>query len=210
MLNKKHSKSSKIWLKRNFKDKLVIEARKKKLRSRSWFKLYEIQKKEKIFYSGMKVLDLGSSPGGWSKYAVSCLGEKGFVIACDILPMKNIKNVEFMKGNIEDEFFLKNLIKRCKLEKISVVMSDISPNISGISIIDMPNSIKLLNLALMICLKTITPKGVFVFKVFQGENLNVFLKKIKLVFKKVKILNLCSSRYKSRESYIIAKETSCN
>lgn len=206
MLNKKRSKSSKIWLRRNFKDKFVIEAKKKNLRSRSWFKLDEIQKKEKIFYPGLKVLDLGSSPGGWSKYAINCLGKKGLVIACDILPMKNIKNVEFIQGNIKDKFFFKTLINRCNLEKISVVMSDMSPNISGIPTIDIPNSIKLLNLSLMICLKIITSKGIFLSKVFQGKNLDIFLKKIKLIFKTVKILNLNSSRFNSRELYIIAKK----
>lgn len=206
MLIKKRSKSSKIWLRRNIKDKFVIIAKKKKLRSRSWFKLDEIQKKEKIFYPGLKVIDLGSSPGGWSKYAASCLGRKGLVIACDILPMKNMNNVEFIQGNIKDNFFFKNFVKRCNLEKISVVMSDMSPNISGIPIIDIPNSIKLLNLSLLICLKTIMPKGTFLSKVFQGKNLDDFLKKIKLLFKKVKILNLRSSRSNSRELYIIAKE----
>lgn len=205
MLIKNFSGSSKTWLKNHFNDKYAMHARKQKLRSRAWFKLDEIQKKEKIFCEGMTIVDLGCTPGGWSKYAMNYLGAKGLILACDILPMDPIKGVVFIQGDLREKLFLNNFLKRCSLEKVKVLMSDMSPNISGISVIDMANTMCLLNLALDICRVILIKNGTFLAKMFQGKGCNNFLRKVHFLFKNVKIRKLNTSRSKSREVYIIAK-----
>lgn len=192
-------------LKKQFNDKYAILAREKKLRSRSWFKLDELQKKEKIFYKGINIVDLGSTPGGWSKYASSYIGIKGSIMACDILPMNPIKGVTFIQGDLRKKMFLKDFINRCSKKKISVLMSDMSPNISGISIVDMSNATNLLHLALDVCCIVLKKNGTFLSKMFQGQECNHFLQKVQYFFKSIKIRKLNTSRSKSREVYIIAK-----
>lgn len=97
-----------------FEDKYTILARKKKLRSRAWFKLKEIQEKEKIFFKGINVVDLGCAPGGWSKYAANFLDNTGLIIACDILPIKPIKGVYFIQGDLSKKNFLDKFLQKCK------------------------------------------------------------------------------------------------
>lgn len=206
MVTKNRSKSSKFWIKKNDKDQYVIQAKRRKFRSRSWFKLQEIEKKNKIFKSNMNVIDIGSSPGGWSQYAIKRIKPKGIIIACDILPMKPIKNVIFFKGNFCQKDIFNNFLNICKKRKIQVCMSDLSPNITGISSIDIPKSFMLASYALKICLSTLEPNGIFLIKIFQGDGFNNFLKKINFLFKSVKICKPSASRSRSREVYILAKE----
>ncbi|CUR53829.1 Ribosomal RNA large subunit methyltransferase E [Serratia symbiotica] len=205
MINKKRSSSSRRWLKEHFNDKYVQQAKKNKLRSRSWFKLNEIQKHDKLFNPGMIVLDLGSSPGGWSKYVIKKIGHYGRVIACDILPMSPIPGVEFFQGDLSNTLILKSLLKYIGKIKIQVVISDMAPNISGISSIDIPKSTYLVELALKICRNVLSLNGSFLVKVFHGDEFDACLQKIQSLFKEVKIRKPNACRVNSREVYIVAK-----
>ncbi|WP_041069159.1 23S rRNA (uridine(2552)-2'-O)-methyltransferase RlmE [Candidatus Ishikawella capsulata] len=205
MIVKKRYNSSKSWLRKHFSDKYVKQAHEKKLRSRAYFKLEEIQKKEKIFYPGMDVLDLGSSPGSWSQYAAKCIQPHGYVIACDILPMKPMINVKFFQGDIR-KTVLQDIFNSIDTTNIQVVMSDMAPNISGIPNIDIPNTIYLVESALKISVKVLSDKGSFLVKIFQGEGFNESFKKISLFFRKVKIIKPNASYLTSREVYILAKQ----
>lgn len=202
--NKKRSASSTRWLNEHFKDQFVLQAQKKGLRSRAWFKLEEIQKTDKLFKPGMTVVDLGAAPGGWSQYVASVIGNKGRIIACDLLPMDPIVGVDFLRGDFRDEAVLNALLARVGEDKVQVVMSDMAPNMSGQPAVDIPRAMYLVELALDMCRDVLAPNGSFIVKVFQGEGFEQYLKAIREMFKVVKIRKPQASRARSREVYIVA------
>jgi 23S rRNA (uridine2552-2'-O)-methyltransferase len=204
MSNKKRSASSSRWIQEHFSDKYVIQAQKKGLRSRAWFKLDEIQQNDKLFKSGVTVVDLGAAPGGWSQYAVTQIGVTGRVIACDILPMDPIVGVDFLQGDFRDERVLNALLERVEDKKVQVVMCDMAPNMSGTPAVDIPKSMYLVELALDMCRDVLAPGGSFLVKVFQGDGFDEYLREIRSLFTKVKIRKPDASRARSREVYIVA------
>ena len=203
-MGKKRSASSNRWMHEHFSDKYVIQAQKKGLRSRAWFKLDEIQSTDKLFKPGMTVVDLGAAPGGWSQYVVTQIGNSGRVIACDILPMDPIVGVDFLQGDFLDELVLKALTERVGEDKVQVVMSDMAPNMSGTPSVDIPRSMYLVELALEMAKDVLAPGGSFLVKVFQGEGFDEYLTQIRSLFTKVKIRKPDASRARSREVYIVA------
>ena len=204
MSNKKRSASSTRWLNEHFNDRFVQQAQKKGLRSRAWFKLEEIQKSDKLFKPGITVVDLGAAPGGWSQYVASLIGNKGRIIACDLLPMDPIVGVDFLQGDFRDEIVLKALLERVGEEKVQVVMSDMAPNMSGQPAVDIPRAMYLVELALDMCRDVLAHNGNFIVKVFQGEGFEEYLKQVRSMFKTVKIRKPEASRARSREVYIVA------
>ena len=204
MANKKRSASSSRWLQEHFSDKYVQQAKKKGFRSRAWFKLEEIQQSDNIFKPGMTVVDLGAAPGGWSQYVVQQLGNKGRIIACDLLPMDPIVGVDFLQGDFRDELVLKALLDRVGDNKVQVVMSDMAPNMSGTPAVDIPRSMYLVELALDMCRDVLAPGGSFIVKVFQGEGFDEYMGQIRSLFTKVKVRKPDASRSRSREVYIVA------
>jgi 23S rRNA (uridine2552-2'-O)-methyltransferase len=203
-MGKKRSASSTRWLHEHFSDKYVQQAQKKGLRSRAWFKLDEIQKSDQLFKPGMTVVDLGAAPGGWSQYVVTQIGDRGRVIACDILPMDPIAGVDFLQGDFRDEMVLKTLLERVGDNKVQVVMSDMAPNMSGTPAVDIPRAMYLVELALDMCRDVLAPGGSFLVKVFQGEGFDPYLQEIRALFTTVKVRKPDASRARSREVYIVA------
>lgn len=204
MSNKKRSASSTRWLNEHFKDRFVLQAQKKGLRSRAWFKLEEIQNTDKLFKPGITVVDLGAAPGGWSQYVAPLIGEKGRIIACDLLPMDPIVGVDFLQGDFRDEAVLSALLERVGDKKVQVVMSDMAPNMSGQPSVDIPRAMYLVELALDMCRDVLAENGSFIVKVFQGEGFETYLKSVRDMFKTVKIRKPEASRARSREVYIVA------
>ncbi|CAK9883716.1 MAG: Ribosomal RNA large subunit methyltransferase E [Candidatus Erwinia impunctatus] len=204
MTGKKRSASSSRWLQEHFSDKYVQQAQKKGLRSRAWFKLDEIQQSDKLFRPGMNAVDLGAAPGGWSQYAVTQIGSKGCIIACDILPMDPIVGVDFLQGDFREEAVLKALLDRVGEQSVQVVMSDMAPNMTGTPAVDIPRSMYLVELALDMCRDVLAPGGSFLVKVFQGDGFEDYLREIRSLFTKVKIRKPDASRSRSREVYIVA------
>ncbi|MCD9466975.1 MULTISPECIES: 23S rRNA (uridine(2552)-2'-O)-methyltransferase RlmE [Photobacterium] len=204
MSRKKQSASSGRWLKEHFDDKYVQEAQKRGYRSRAFFKIEEIQNKDKLLKPGMTVVDLGAAPGGWSQYAAEIVGDNGQVIACDILPMDSLPGVSFLQGDFREEAVLDALLTRIKPEMVDVVMSDMAPNMSGNLASDQPRAMYLVELALDMCRQVLAPNGSFTVKVFQGEGFDQYLADIRSMFKVVKIRKPDSSRDRSREVYIVA------
>ncbi|GAB3215763.1 23S rRNA (uridine(2552)-2'-O)-methyltransferase RlmE [Pseudaeromonas pectinilytica] len=204
MSKKKRTPSSTRWLKEHFDDKYVQKAQKLGLRSRAVFKIDEIQLKDKLIKPGMTVVDLGAAPGGWSQFCVEQVGDKGRVIACDILPMDPIAGVDFLQGDFREESVLAALLERVGDAKVDVVLSDMAPNMSGTPAVDQPRSIYLIELALDMCRQVLAPNGSFVVKVFQGVGSEEYLKAVREVFKVVKVRKPDSSRARSREVYIVA------
>ena len=204
MSKKKHTASSKRWLDEHFDDEYVKKAQKLGLRSRAVFKIEEINLKDKLIKPGMKVVDLGAAPGGWSEYATKAVGDNGQVVACDILPMDPIAGVDFLQGDFREEAVLNALLDRIGGKDIDVVMSDMAANFTGNDSADSARSMYLVELALDMCHQVLKSNGAFVVKVFQGEGFDQFFKEVKSMFKVVKTRKPESSRARSREVYLVA------
>ncbi|CAL4042961.1 Ribosomal RNA large subunit methyltransferase E [Buchnera aphidicola (Phyllaphis fagi)] len=205
-MKKKRSISSHRWLSEHFNDQYVKSTHSQHLRARSWFKLHDIHVKYNLFKHGMNVIDLGSSPGSWSQYAINAVGKHGSVISCDINSMKKIQGVFFLQGDISNKIILNTLFNYIKHKKINLVMSDMSPKITGISYIDIPSAFFLSNLAFEITKSILSKKGIFLVKLFQGEGFQNYLKNIRSFFNIVKICKPNASRNRSREVFLLAME----
>lgn len=199
------SKTSSQWLKRHVDDFWVQEAQKEGWRSRAVYKLKEIDEKDQLLKPGMKLLDLGSAPGGWSQYASEVLQGKGQIIATDILPMDSLPQVTFVQGDFTEDEVLQKLLELMEGQQADLVLSDMAPNLSGMKAIDQPRSFYLAELALDLAQQLLKPGGNFLVKVFQGEGYNEYLNLLKPSFNKVITRKPKASRPKSREIYLLGK-----
>jgi len=200
----KRSKSSRQWLDRHFNDDYVKRAQKEGYRSRAVFKLLEIQEKDHIFKPGMRVVDLGAAPGGWSQVARKLVGDKGQLAALDILEMEPIAGVSFIQGDFREEGPLEELRNLLAGEPVDLVISDMAPNVTGMSSVDQPRVMYLCELALEFAKEYLRPGGGFVVKIFQGEGFDQYLKELRRFFGRVVSRKPKSSRPKSREIYLVA------
>lgn len=197
-------KSSRRWLREHFSDTYVKQAQQAGYRSRSVYKLLELQERDKLFRPGMIVVDLGAAPGGWSQVVTEFVGPKGHVIALDILPMEPIDGVEFILGDFTEDARVEELMQQVGTRQVDWVISDMAPNLSGIDSVDQPRSVYLAELALDFAQKVLPTQG-FLVKVFQGEGFDEFLKHARASFKKVIIRKPKASRGRSREVYILCR-----
>ncbi|MEP7312035.1 MAG: 23S rRNA (uridine(2552)-2'-O)-methyltransferase RlmE [Pseudomonadota bacterium] len=200
------TKSSAEWLQRHVNDPYVKQAQKDGYRSRSAYKLIQLNDKDRFLHPNTLVVDLGSAPGGWSQVAGRIVGKKGRVVATDILPMDALPNVEFIQGDFTDEAVLAQVLAALGGAKSDVIISDIAPNIKGIDSADQAASMYLVELALDMVRQTLKPGGTFVTKVFQGTGTDNFLKEVRKSFGKVAVRKPDASRAKSREVYYVARE----
>jgi 23S rRNA (uridine2552-2'-O)-methyltransferase len=197
------TKSSKQWLQERAHDPYVKAAKDKGYRARSAFKLLEIQEKHKLLKSGATVVELGAAPGGWSQVARPLLGEKGRLIAIDLLAMAPLPGVEYIQGDCQDEAIQQQIATLLNGEKIKVVLSDMAPNMSGMDAIDAPQSIWLAEVAFSFCSDHLKKDGTFLVKVFQGEGFDEYLKLLRQHFKKVVSCKPKASRDRSSEMYLL-------
>ena len=153
----------------------------------------------------MTVVDLGSAPGGWSQVAAEKVGDKGTVLASDILSMDPIAGVEFIQGDFTEDAVLAQLLAAMVDAQADLVISDMAPNMSGIAEIDQPQSMYLVELALDLATQVLKPQGVFLAKAFQGEGFDAFKAQCREHFAKVIIRKPDASRARSREVYLVAK-----
>ncbi len=204
-MGKSRSKSSGAWLREHFDDHYVKEAKRLGLRSRAAFKLMEIQEKDRLIKPGMVVVDLGAAPGGWSQFAMDMVGDRGRVIASDILPMDSLAGVEFVEGDFTEESVFNELMDLVGDNKADLVISDMAPNMSGMQAVDQPRSMYLAELALDMAKQVLKPGGSIVFKVFQGEGFDELLREMRPAFVQTVTRKPASSRSRSREVYLVAK-----
>lgn len=200
----KKSKSSRQWLDRHFNDEYVKRAQREGYRSRAVYKLLEIQERDRLLKPGQTVVDLGAAPGGWSQMAKQIVGSKGRVIALDILPMEPIAGVGFIEGDFRDDAVLQELRDLLQGQPVDLVISDMAPNISGMSAVDQPRAMYLCELALEFAREVLRPGGDLLVKVFQGEGFDQYYKELRASFKKVSTRKPKASRPKSREVYLLA------
>jgi len=191
------AKSNKQWLRRHVTDPYVRKAREQGYRSRSAFKLLEIDDKEKLLRPGATVVDLGAAPGGWSQVAATRVKPGGRVIAIDLLKIAPITGVEMMQGDF----------RAAKLEGVraDIVLSDLAPNLSGVANVDQARGAELAFAAIDFCRKMLKPDGVFVVKTFHGEAFGEVLARLKREFGKVMVRKPSASRGESSETYVVAR-----
>jgi 23S rRNA (uridine2552-2'-O)-methyltransferase len=201
----KKSKSSNRWLKEHFSDVYVKRAKQDGYRARSVYKLVETQERYKFIKPNMLIVDLGAVPGGWSEYAVRLVASEGMVFALDILPLQPIKGVDFIQGDFTRDEVVQELYTRLNGKKVDVVMSDMAPNLSGVSTVDQARSVNLATLAAAFAQKVLKPGGVFLTKIFQGEGFETYLKNLRHSYGEVKVIKPDASRSRSREVFLLAR-----
>jgi 23S rRNA (uridine2552-2'-O)-methyltransferase len=199
------SKSSNDWMDEHFNDHYVMKAKEEGYRSRACYKLMEIDDKDKLIKPGMTVIDLGSAPGSWSQVAVKRVGDHGLVVASDILLMDGLAGVTFLQGDFTEETVFDELMTIIGNRPVDLVISDMAPNMSGMSAVDQPSAMYLVELALDMARQVLKPGGNYVAKVFHGEGFDEYLKDMRSSFQKVVTRKPESSRARSREVYLVAK-----
>ncbi len=198
----KRSRSSKMWLQRQHSDDYVKRAVAEGYRSRAAYKLLEINQRDKLLKPGMTVVDLGAAPGGWSQVAVD-LVKPGRVFALDLLPIESLEGVDIIQGDFTESDVYAELVKRLTDRKVDLVISDMAPNFSGISDIDLPRAVYLAEIALDFAQEFLVPGGNFLVKLFQGEGCTEYMQTVKQVFTKVVVRKPKASRAESREVYLL-------
>ena len=198
------SKSSSRWLREHFDDVYVKKAQAEGLRSRAAFKLEELIDRDRLLKPGMRIVDLGAAPGGWSQLARKRLGDNGTIIALDILPMQGIGGVDFLQGDFREESVLHQLEERLEGNKVDLVLSDMAPNMSGVALADQIRAMDLADLALDFSRQWLKPGGSFLIKLFQGTGFDDYVRSLRADFTRVTMRKPKASRARSREVYALA------
>jgi 23S rRNA (uridine2552-2'-O)-methyltransferase len=195
--------SSQRWLERQLNDPFVREAKAKGYRSRSAFKLIELDDKFHFLKPGARVLDLGAAPGGWSQVAAKRIGAKGAVVAADVLEIAPLPGVTVLQADISGPDALAKL-REALCGPADVVLSDMAASTTGHRATDHLRTVALLEAALGIAAFLLKPGGAFVGKVFQGGATGELLADIKKMFRDVKHVKPRASRAESVELYLVA------
>ena len=203
IFKKKLKSGSKKWISRNIEDIYVLKKRSHNLRSRSAFKLLEIDRKFKILKNNSYVLDLGCAPGGWSQIIAKKV-KNGKILANDILPMDEISNVTFILGDFLSDKIQERISKHFKT-KIDIVVSDMASNTTGNKDLDSFRTSELCLNAMTFSRKILNNNGIFLSKFFMGSSFNEIQTKANAFFKKVVFYKPNSSRKESRELYMFCK-----
>ncbi len=194
----------KAWVRERKREYYYRRAKEEKFRSRAAYKLLQAVEKHGFIKPGDVVVDLGAAPGGWTQASLRIVGSKGFVLGVDLKLMEPIDqpNVRTVIGDVTDSQTTQH-IKEFLPRSADVVISDVSPNVSGIWELDHARQIDLARRSLEVATSVLRPKGNFFVKVFQGDMLNDFVKEVKQHFGFVKLVKPKASRAKSAELYVL-------
>jgi 23S rRNA (uridine2552-2'-O)-methyltransferase len=198
---KKRTIGSQKWLERQLNDPYVRAAQAQGLRSRAAFKLLELDEKHKLLKPGLRVVDLGAAPGGWTQVVVQKGGVR--VVALDLLPMDPLNGAVILQGDFQDAA-VEQAVLAALNGPADLVLSDMAPNTTGHNSTDHLRIIGLAELALDFALKVLAPGGGFVAKVFQGGTEKGLLDQLKRSFTSVKHGKPPASRKDSAELYVVA------
>ena len=207
----KSKKVNKAWLADHLNDPYVKLAQKEGYRARAAYKLKEIDETLGLIRPGMRVVDLGSSPGAWSQYlrrrmapAGAAAGAlDGTLVALDILPMEPVEGVTFLQGDFRDDEVLARLTEVVGGQPLDLVVSDMAPNLSGIKSSDSARIAHLVELALEFAQNHLKPEGALVVKLFHGSGYSQLVKLFKQHFKLVKPVKPKASRDRSAETFLV-------
>jgi len=201
----KRKGSSRRWLKRHVQDPYVQRAQREGYRSRAAYKLLELQEKDQLIHRGMRVVDLGSAPGGWSQVAAELTGRNGRVVAMDLLPMEPIPGVDLLQGDFRADEDLARLETLLGGAGVDLVLSDMAPNVSGMKAVDQPRMMYLVELAAELAGRVLKPGGGLAVKAFQGEGFDAVVRTLRSGYDRVVIRKPAASRSDSKEVYLVAK-----
>lgn len=201
--NQKLSKSSRVWMREHLDDHFVKKAQKEGYRARAAYKLLEMQEKHRLIKPGMTVVDLGAAPGSWSQIAGKLVGDRGLVVASDILEMDALPDVTFLQGDFREQEIFDKLLNILNGRQVDLVISDMAPNTSGNRAVDQPRQIYLCELALDFAQKVLGVNGQMVVKVFQGTGFDEFRKQMVDGFDVIKTAKPAASRARSKEVFLI-------
>lgn len=195
---------SKAWVKERKREYYYRRAKEEKYRSRAAYKLLQAVEKHPFIKPGDVVVDLGAAPGGWTQASRKIVGEKGFVLGVDLKPVEpiDLPNVRTITADITDSQTTRH-IQELLPRSADAVVSDVSPNISGVWELDHARQIDLAQESLRIAVSVLKPGGNFFVKVFQGDMLQDFVRRVKFHFAFVKLIKPKASRARSAEVYVL-------
>lgn len=191
---------------RHVSDRFVQRAQTEGYRSRAAYKLKELAQRDRLIRPGMRVVDLGAAPGGWSQVASELVGTQGLVIAVDILEMKPIAGVVFVRGDFREESTLQAVEAALDGGRVDLVLSDMAPNLSGVAVVDQARTMQLTELALTFALKWLKPRGNLLVKSFQGAAFGGMREQVRRHFREVAVRKPPASRSSSSEIYLLGRD----
>jgi 23S rRNA (uridine2552-2'-O)-methyltransferase len=205
---KKH-RASQAWIARHINDPYVKQAQQKGYRARSAFKFIEIDDKFKLIKLGQKIVDLGAAPGSWCQIASERSRVEGIqrcpILALDLLPMDPVVGVDFIQGDFREDEAIAQIDAWLAGSKVGLVMSDMSPNLSGVPSADAARMEHLLELCLEFTLAHLSPDGAMIVKAFHGSGYSQMIKRFKDAFMTVEPFKPKSSRDESSETYVVCR-----
>jgi 23S rRNA (uridine2552-2'-O)-methyltransferase len=201
----KKSHSSRQWLRRHVNDPYVQRSKREGYRSRSAYKLIEIDERDRLLRPGQVIVDLGSAPGGWSQVAAKRVGEAGLVVAIDLLPMESIAGVTFVQGDFTSGKGAAAVQAALGGRQVDLVMSDMAPNMTGIAVTDQARAMYLAELSRDFAQLQLKRDGALLVKIFQGAGYDEYLKSLRRAYQKVVVRKPDASRDESAEQYLLAR-----
>lgn len=186
-------------------DPFVLRAKAEGWRSRAVFKLMEIDEKDRLFKPGMTVVDLGCTPGSWSEYVIKRIQPGGRLIGLDLLPMDPIPGVTFIQGDFREDESLAQLVEALEGRQVDLVISDMAPNMTGISATDQAGVMYLAELTLDFAKDHLKKGGSLLSKVFQGSSYTELRKEVMSRFEELHVRKPAASRDRSAETYLLAR-----
>ncbi len=201
---KKH-RHNKGWMQEHVNDHYVQRAKAEGWRSRAAFKLLELDEKNHLIKAGMTIVDLGSAPGSWCQVLSKRVGDRGKIIALDLLPMEPVYRVDFIQGDFREDEIFAQLVTLLDDKKVDLVLSDMAPNMSGIALTDQARIMHLAELTLAFCDQHLKPGGDMLVKVFQGSGFMELRKAVLQAFTEVSVKKPAASRDRSPETYLLAR-----
>ena len=201
----KRQAKSRVWHQRHVNDFYVKQSVEQGYRSRSAYKLMEIDDRDRLLRPGVALVDLGCAPGGWCQVALERMKGQGRIVGIDLLEMVGLNGVEFLLGDFTEQVTLTELVQRLHGHKADLVLSDMAPNITGVIVSDQARIYYLAELALEFSSHWLKPDGAFLVKVFQGAGFEDYMKQMRSIFKTVLVRKPKASRDSSREVYLLGR-----
>ena len=199
------SAKSRVWLNRHNSDPYVKAAREHKYRGRAAYKLHEIDAKHRLLKSARVILDLGSAPGSWSQVARAA-NDNAQVIACDLLPMTAIDNVQFIQGDFQEPEVVNKVAEALEGQMTDLILSDMAPNLSGNQSVDQAAGERLAMAVMAFAEQYLHAKGSLLYKCFHGTSFEAVIGRMRQHYGAVRICKPKASRQNSREVYVLARE----
>lgn len=197
-------KSDKAWMARHVRDPYVKQAVRAGYRSRAAFKLLELDRRDRLLRASMRVLDFGAAPGGWSQVAAQRVGRTGRVVAVDVVPMEPIAGVQFIQGDLRDPS-IKGRLAASLAGPADLVLSDMSPNLSGVAASDEARAQELVEVAIALSAALLKPDGALLVKAFHGSGFEAVIQRMRGMFRSVAMRKPSASRSRSSEIYVLCR-----